>query len=341
MDNSIIVSERNVPDNSSTVSAIGFVGSGITAQDFFSWAQSVDVGSKETIVSYSRYITRFGEYLQDNGITRPTREDIIAYRDCLKQTKKPATVFSYMTAVKLFFKWTEDQGVYPNVAKLVKNVNVPAGFKKDALTLNQIKEVLTGIDLSTINGVRDYALILLMVTTGLREVSVMQADIGDFETKAFDDEDSTEVFYKDVLFYKSKGHDDKDLFVIVPPITKIAIEDYLEQRLANGGSTKTTDPLFTSLSNHNHEGRLTTRSIRRIVTNHFHDAELDLSRISTHSLRHTFATINLKSGGTLEETQKALGHKNINTTMLYNHALTEANNPSANRVADTIFGKNN
>ena len=332
--------EQIVIENSHGTSALDIINAQhITVQDFASWSQCLDVGSPQTIESYSRYILRFGEYLQAAGITKPTREDIVAYRDYLKRTKKPATVHSYMVAVKLFFSWAEDQGIYPNIAKHVKNVTVPTGFKKDPLTVNQIKHVLFKIDKTTIGGLRDYALILLMVTTGLREISIMNADIGDFNVKAFDDPESSEVFYKDILYYKSKGHDDKDLFVIVPSITKIAIEDYLEQRLANGGTTNRDDPLFTSISNHNNEGRLTTRSIRRIVTNHFHDAELDLSRISTHSLRHTFATINLKSGGTLEETQKALGHKNINTTMIYNHALSEMNNPSSTRVAGVISGR--
>lgn len=335
MKNEIIISENNCP----SLEVFGY--NPITAQDFFSWTQSLDVGSQETIASYSRRILQFGEYLQTNGISKPTRNDIIAFREYLKQTKKPSTVFGYMVAVKLFFKWTEDQGIYPDVAKLVKNVSVSTDHKKEPLTVNQINEVLFRIDKSSINGVRDYALILLMVTTGLREISIMQADIGDFKTKAFDDPETSEVYYKDVMFYKSKGHNDKDLFVLIPPITKIAIEDYLEQRLANGGTTRDEEPLFTSLSNHNNEGRLTTRSIRRIVTNHFHDADLDLSRISTHSLRHSFATINLLSGGTLEETQKALGHKNINTTTIYSHAINAMNNQSSSRVANAIFKKNN
>lgn len=340
MDEPVIINEPVVIDNDQNLSTLDIINmQRVTVQDFASWTMCLDVGSPQTIESYSRHILRFSEYLQTQGITNPTREDIIAYRDFLKLTKKPSTVHSYMVAVKLFFAWAEDQGIYPNVAKHIKNVAVPTDFKKDPLTVNQIKDVLFGIDKSTVGGLRDYALILLMVTTGLREISVMSADIGDFNIKAFDDPETSEVFYKDILYYKSKGHDDKDLYVIIPPVTKIAIEDYLEARQANGGSISRKEPLFTSISNHNNEGRLTTRSIRRIVSKHFHEADIDMSRISTHSLRHTFATINLKSGGTLEETQKALGHKNINTTMTYNHALSETNNPSSARVAGIISGR--
>ena len=306
-------------------------------QDFYAWAQSLDVGSEQTIETYSKNIRRFVEYLQDNGITKPTRNDILDYRNWLKETKKQATIHGYMVALKLFFRWTEDQGIYPNIAKYVKSPSVGFEHRRDPLTVNQIKDILDSIDCSTTGGMRDFALILLMVTTGLREISVASANVDDIVMRAFDDDSTKDTEYKPFLYYKSKGHAEKDLFVILPAITKHMIDAYLSMRRADGNMICAGSPLFASLSNNNNNGRLTTRSIRRIITTRFQDAELDLSRISTHSLRHSFATINLLSGGSLEETQKALGHRNIETTMIYSHAIIDESNPSTARVADVLF----
>jgi integrase/recombinase XerC len=57
---------------------------------------------------------------------------------------------------------------------------------------------------------------------------------------------------------------------------------------------------------------------------------------TAHSLRHTCATLALLNGATLEETQQMLRHQNLNTTMIYNHALERAKNNSEQKVADAI-----
>ena len=68
------------------------------------------------------------------------------------------------------------------------------------------------------------------------------------------------------------------------------------------------------------------------------EAGLESDRLTAHSLRHTAATLNLLNGGTVEETQQLLDHKNINTTLIYSHALERAKNNSEQRIAKAIFG---
>ena len=71
---------------------------------------------------------RFARYVKENGITQPTRADIIAYRDELKATLKPATVKAYIVAVRLFFQWTYQEGLYPNIAEHIKGVKIDIIF---------------------------------------------------------------------------------------------------------------------------------------------------------------------------------------------------------------------
>ncbi|MBQ7606780.1 MAG: tyrosine-type recombinase/integrase [Desulfovibrionaceae bacterium] len=65
---------------------------------------------------------------------------------------------------------------------------------------------------------------------------------------------------------------------------------------------------------------------------------LDSERLTGHSLRHTAATLNLLNGGTVEETQQLLGHRNVKTTLIYLCGLERMKNCSEERIAEVILG---
>jgi len=100
---------------------------------------------------------------------------------------------------------------------------------------------------------------------------------------------------------------------------------------------KGNQPLFASTSNNNHNGRVTTRTISGIVKERLRAAGFDSDRLTAHSLRHTAANLNLRNGGTLEETQQLLRHTNITTTMIYIKSIEREDNPSESRIASLIF----
>lgn len=276
-----------------------------------------------TVEEYSKSLRVFFNYLADNGISRPDREDVITYRDCLKEKYKAATVTAYIVPVRLFFRWTYQEGLYPNIAEHVKGAKLSKAHKKDALTTRQTKDVLAAIDRRSLQGKRDYAIMALMVTCGLRTVEVSRALIEDLRT----------VGDSPVLYLQGKGRDDKDEYAKIPPQVEKAIRSYLKAR----GSAAPSAPLFASVSDRNNGEALTTRSISRIAKERLVQAGYDSDRITAHSLRHTAATLNLLNGGTLAETQQLLRHGNINTTMIYLHHLERAKNDSEARIAAAIF----
>jgi integrase/recombinase XerC len=276
----------------------------------------------QSVATYRASIRRMFEYMATAGVTAPTRADILAYRDDLKQNYKPATVSLHITAARLFFRWTAQQGIYPDIADHIKGAKLEQGFKKDYLTPDQVKAILSGIDHSTTAGKRDYAIMSLMITGGLRCIEVARADIEDIRTAGG----------CTVLFIQGKGKDDKGEYVKLSPAVEMAIRQYLNAR----GETNGKAPLFTSESNSSKDNRLTTRSISRLVKQRMQAAGYDSERLTAHSLRHTAATLNLLNGGTEKETQQLLRHKNINTTMIYSHDLERAKNNSENRIAAAI-----
>lgn len=277
----------------------------------------------KTIQTYSRALKQFFNYLSINGISNPTREDILNFRDGIKKDHKATTVQNYIVAVRLFFQWTEQEGIYKNVAEKIKGATISKDHKKDYLTSKQVKDILSNIDLSNISGLRDYAILALMITGGLRTIEVSRANINDLRTLG----DNT------VLFVQGKGQDEKTEYVKIPHQVEQSIRDYLKKV----GTINNDRPLFASTSNNNKGQRMTTRSISGIVKTRLQQSGYNSERLTAHSLRHTAGTLNLLNGGTLEETQQLLRHTNINTTMIYLHHLERANNQSEERIANAIF----
>lgn len=295
---------------------------GITTDLFSRFINYIDA-SPSSIKTYSRALKQFMNWLKDKGITQPVREDILAYRDHLKATCKPTTTQNYIIAVRQFFKWAEQEGIYKNVAENIKGAKLDREHKKDALTTGQIKDILHSINTGDKQGLRDYAIIALAVTGGTRTIELQRANIEDIRTVG----DNT------VLYIQGKGREEKTEYVKMPQPVEKAIRAYLDTR----GIVPATEPLFISHSDRNSGGRLTTKSISRLVKNAFIKAGYNSDRLTAHSLRHTAGTLNLMNGGTLEETQQLLRHSNINTTMIYLHHLERANNKSEERISDAIM----
>lgn len=296
----------------------------ITEELYTRWTAYIDASDK-TIQTYTRDLRRMFRYFGEHGIRQPQREDIISYRESLKaEGLKPTTVQNYITAARLFFQWTEQERIYPNVAEHIKGAKLSREHKKDYLTSKQVKNVLSGIDRSTTTGLRDYAILALTITGGLRTIEVSRADIGDLRTLGDDT----------VLYIQGKGREEKAEYVRVSPPVEKAIRDYLRTRK----DTDASAPLFSSTSNNSRGGRLSTRTISGICKGSMVEAGYNSERLTAHSLRHTAVTLSLLADKKLEEVQQFARHKNIATTLIYAHALDKAKNSCTDAISGAIFG---
>ena len=278
----------------------------------------------KTVQTYTRALKQMFKYFNENEISRPQREDILSYRESLAASgHKPTTIQNYITATRLFFQWLEQEGIYPNVAAHVKGAKLDKEHKKDYLTSRQVKTILSDIDRSTPQGVRDYAIVALMITGGLRTIEVIRANIADMRTLG----DYT------VLYVQGKGRDEKTEYIKLSAPVENAIREYLKLR----GETDPSAPLFVSMSNNSENERMTTRSISRIAKERMKAAGFNSDRLTAHSLRHTAVTLSLLAGKSIEEVQQFARHANIATTMIYNHALERANNGCSEAIARAIF----
>ena len=306
------------------VQAQGIIEQRGISEDLYSKFISYLDAKPKTVQTYTRALRQFFNWMQDNGIHRPTFEDVKAYREEIAKDHKPTTVQAYIFTVRRFFEWTESAGLYPNVAGKIKGAKIDRDHKKDYLTSEQVKAVLQGIDKTTTQGKRNYAIVLLMITGGLRDIEVSRAKVEDLRTSG----------NNTVLYLQGKGHDEKTDYVIIPEQTERAIREYLIAR----GKVTPEEPLFTSLSNNSTGKAMTTRSISDVAKSAMVQAGYDSERLTAHSMRHTAVTLALiANGGNIQEAQQFARHADISTTMIYAHNLERQNNQCSRLIADSIF----
>jgi len=268
--------------------------------------------------TYKKALRVFEIWIKDKGCLHPTRENILEYKEYLKartivgndgeiKTLSPLTVTAYLTALRRFFAFLEAEKLYPNIARDIKGLKRPKGFLKETLTKDEASRLLEGIKRENLNALRDFAMINLMLRTGLRTIEVARVLVEDIGRETGET----------VLRVWGKGRDSKDDFVILTDNAYAPILDYLQAR----GQTKLSEPIFSSHSNHNKTGALTTRSVRRIIEDRLKAVGLKTAKVTAHSLRHTAGTIALLNGADILSVKEMLRHSDINTTLIYTHNL--------------------
>lgn len=285
------------------------------------YLNNIDV-KESSRIAYRKGLNNFKAYLGNKDYNNA---NILDYKKYLGETYSVNTANLYLNAVKGFYNWLEFNKLGFNNAKYIKRFNKSNNFKKTALTIEQVIELLNSLDRDTLAGKRDYALIYLMINTGLRVSEVQQANISDIETNTG----------KALLYIRGKGKEDKDNYVVLESKVLEALEDYLTARGNYKGA------LFQGLSNRSNE-RLAKGSISRIVKTSFRNIGLDTPRLTAHSTRHTAITFSLLGGASLQQAQAMARHSNINTTLIYAHNLDRLNNnaeSSTNKYLEAYLWK--
>jgi site-specific recombinase XerD len=261
------------------------------------------VDSSKTI--YRCIIKGFFNFLVIAGkdATRPAAPDAIAYRVHLEQSKlSNYTIILYLTTLKTFFTWLHDEGKYDKIpTSALKRIKKSKDFTKLPLTNMQADTLLNSIDHSTAIGKRDYLMICLALTTGLRTNEIANINI----------EDINGIEIK-VL---RKRHRRKDITITVPTIIPELISDYITERL-NNEDVLNESALFVSHSTRVPK-QLTGNEVSKIIKNRMVNAGLRDKRITAHSLRHTCAVNLIAAGIELPVVQRFMDHADLATTQIY------------------------
>jgi integrase/recombinase XerD len=290
--------------------------------DSFLEAQDVKLSSK---LLYRRTLKQYFTWVEKKSylLSQIARPQLLEYKeDLLRSGMSSLTVSSYVTSVRRFYEWAEANKFYPNVAKGIKSPKRKQQFKKQPLLPSQATALLSYYQ---DRALRDYAIVNLLLRTGLRTIEVIRASVGDISFKGS----------QRVLLIQGKGRDEKDNFVLLTDKTYKPIADYLASR----GPLDRSEPLFTSTSNNSKGEALTTRSISHIAKEGLKAIGLDERAFTAHSLRHTTAVNILRAGGSLETVQFTLRHSNPATTQIYTATLNEERRlqNSGEALIDTLY----
>ena len=281
--------------------------------------------SEISVKSYVSGIKKFLAFLSDNGIITPTRDTIIEFKKTLSEKYTAKTTACYLSSVKRFFSWLDAEGLFKDIAKGVKAPKLSHEHKRDAFSAEELGKIISGLDRSTLEDKRNYAIFTLISATGLRTIEAVRADVGDIR----------KISGVTVLYVMGKGKTEKDAFVKLEKPVLDAINEYLQLR----GAVKVNEPLFASCSKRNKGGRLTTRTISGICKKAMVNAGFNSKRLTAHSLRHSAVTIALMQGMSLQDTQSFARHANIATTTIYAHNISRLTSLVENSIARAIFGQ--
>ncbi len=268
---------------------------------------------ESTIKSYEKILFNFTNYLKFRFILLPEKRDILDYKEYISKKVRSASIQKTIVVLRGFFVYLDSEGLYKNILTGVKGVRIEPTFKRRAFTLTELKELVnvSKSKANTLIGLRNHALILLMMTTGLRTIEVERANISDISS----------MKGNNLLYIQGKGRDDKDNYVKLSDEVYNILLSYLSKR------EDESDALFVTHGKNNKNERFKTRSVRGVIKEYLRLIGIDDKRYTAHSLRHSVATNLIRHGNlSIEEARQILRHKDIKTTEIYSHAIKRIEN---------------
>ena len=177
------------------------------------------------------------------------------------------------------------------------------------LTEEEAQAILRVPDRRTLQGKRDYAILLTLLTTGLRKAEICRLKVEDLKT------------YRNQAVIDVIGKGKKFRRIPLKTETLLAVMDYHK---ATGNGTDPAHPLFDTLGKHGpyEERGLTQKAVDCLIKSTAKRALIQ-KRIHPHVMRHTFATTLLDKGNDLRTVQALMGHSHIRTTERYLHSTDD------------------
>jgi len=269
--------------------------------------------SANTCRAYRNDLTEFASFAAEDTVSGGEEENkntfmvedadhlmIRGYLGFLHKRNKKKSIARKLSALRSFFGYLVRQGIIQNSpADLIltpkQDKNIPA-----YLTVDEMFRLLDSIRTDTLPGLRNRAIFETMYSTGIRvsELSGLNASSIDFSQSVI------KVF----------GKGSKERIVPIGRKAMDAIRAYMEKLRGETGILNENGPLFLNKN----KGRLTTRSVARILENFVREFSISVP-VSPHALRHSFATHMLDAGADLRVVQELLGHKSLSTTQKYTH----------------------
>lgn len=289
------------------------------AQDFLHYKKNIQAASNRTVQEYYQDLHIFFRFVADykhlttetemdkiDGSVVPldvirniTLSDIYIFLSYVadERSNKARARARKISSLRGFYKYLERQALIDKnptetlqTPKLDKNLPI-------YLTIDESVRLLNSIDGKY--KTRDYCIITLFLHCGLRLSEMANLNLSSISGNC--------------LRVTGKGNKQRELFLNETCID--VLNNYLEFRRKIVSKSGHENALFLSQQ----RSRITPRMIEVFVKKYMEKAGLDITKFSTHKLRHTAATLMFQSGVDIRVLQDVLGHENLGTTQIYTH----------------------
>lgn len=241
-----------------------------------------------TLVTYRSILDQFIRTIECRDVSELRLKHIDDYADVLSlRGFKPKTFHNKLAVIRSFVKYLYSK----NLTDIrPESVEVPRNRQSDATYLT--REERDNLLAAAYDNVRDYALLLVLFSSGVRVTELINIRM-------------TDVYNRSIVIHKGKGQ--KRRVVFISRDTEAAIKVY-----------KTINPGDGYLFPNPKGDSLSRMSVLNIVKKYSLIA-VPNKKVTVHTCRHTFATLYLEDGGRIEDLQQMLGHTDLKTTLLYLH----------------------
>ncbi|HDK26521.1 MAG TPA: tyrosine recombinase XerC [Candidatus Atribacteria bacterium] len=247
--------------------------------------------------------------LRKNGIKYIDHQIMRKFIVYLKEKKySKRSISRKVSTARSFFKFLHKEEIIEVNPTL--NLITPKIDKKLPyfLYLQEIDKLIETPPRNKLSGIRDRAILEILYGTGIRVSELTNLNIDDID------------FNEKIIKVLGKGSKER-ILPLSNPVIK-AMQEYIEKRYLFNRNKFDKTINKNALFLNRFGGRLTARSIRRIIIKYIKIAGLN-KKLSPHVLRHSFATHLLGGGADLRSVQELLGHKSLSTTQIYTHITKE------------------
>jgi len=306
------MSQALVSSSSRLTPALLFTPTPKAAERFFDFFTS-NIRNKNTRRAYYKAVCRFSDWCQGRGLdelgqVKPLH--VAGYIEQLQAEVSKPTVKQHLAAIRMLFDWLVVGHILDtNPAHAVRGPkHVVKKGRTPVLDREEARALLAVIDTDTLTGLRDRALIGVMIYTFARIGAVLQMNVGDYFTQGR--RGWVRLHEKGGKEHEAPCHHKLEAF----------LDEYIE---AAGIAEDETGPLFrTTGRTTGTPQRMAQPDAYRMIQRRAKQAGIK-TKVGNHSLRATGITDYLKSSGTLEHAQAMANHSSPRTTKLYDRRNDE------------------
>ena len=265
--------------------------------DYLDFLKNIKGLSENTAKAYQRDLNKFSNFLESISIDcleSISEEKCSAWiADLFQNNVSARSIQRHISSAKGFFSYMKKIGLVQTSPFELINSPKSANHLPNILSPEEVSQLLNFKPKNS-QDKRDFAIIELIYSSGLRVSEAVNSNLSDFEDNN--------------NFLRVIGKGSKTRLVPVGRFAQNAIKEWIYERKK---ILTSDDALFVNLRG----SRISTRSVQERIKNIA--LKQGLPPVNPHMLRHSFATHLLESSGDLRSIQELLGHSSLSTTQIY------------------------